>query len=241
MPSWHSCWVLLSPARKNVPLPISYLRLFYLPYSSVAKLPWLPLVEVACVATPFWDITWEPGVVAHAFNLSTWEAEAGGFLSSRPAWSTKWGPGQPGLHRETLSRKNKHTNKQKTRALTWLSGSPLSKHGELCSPSLYLPPSLTWKSCLSLSLSNWLMAFFTDKSRANWGKDLTPDLPSTYNPNYWSHMWITECIHVLTSFPSQPPFDYNLECSLFRSHLQAGYLISWSPGKGLPCLFSGYG
>jgi hypothetical protein len=29
------------------------------------------------------------GVVAHAFNPSTWEAEAGGFLSSRPAWSTK--------------------------------------------------------------------------------------------------------------------------------------------------------
>jgi major histocompatibility complex class I len=28
-------------------------------------------------------------VVAHAFNLSTWEAEAGGFLSSRPAWFTE--------------------------------------------------------------------------------------------------------------------------------------------------------
>jgi hypothetical protein len=28
-------------------------------------------------------------VVAHAFNPSTWEAEAGGFLSSRPAWSTE--------------------------------------------------------------------------------------------------------------------------------------------------------
>jgi major histocompatibility complex class I len=30
-----------------------------------------------------------PGVVAHTFDPSTWEAEAGGFLSSRPAWSTK--------------------------------------------------------------------------------------------------------------------------------------------------------
>jgi hypothetical protein len=32
-----------------------------------------------------------PGVVAHGFNPSTWEAktEAGRFLSSRPAWSTK--------------------------------------------------------------------------------------------------------------------------------------------------------
>jgi hypothetical protein len=33
--------------------------------------------------------TSKPGVVAHAFNPSTREAEAGGFLSSRPAWSTK--------------------------------------------------------------------------------------------------------------------------------------------------------
>jgi hypothetical protein len=33
-----------------------------------------------------------------------WEAEAGGFLSWRPAWSTKLVPGQPGLHRETLKK-----------------------------------------------------------------------------------------------------------------------------------------
>jgi len=44
---------------------------------------------------------------------STWEAEAGGFLSSRPAWSTKWVPGQPGLHRETLSWKTKNNNNNK--------------------------------------------------------------------------------------------------------------------------------
>jgi hypothetical protein len=31
----------------------------------------------------------KPGVVVHAFSPSTREAEAGGFLSSRPAWSTK--------------------------------------------------------------------------------------------------------------------------------------------------------
>jgi hypothetical protein len=28
-------------------------------------------------------------LVAHALNPSTWEEEAGGFLSSRPAWSTE--------------------------------------------------------------------------------------------------------------------------------------------------------
>jgi hypothetical protein len=52
-------------------------------------------------------------VVAHAFNPSTWEAEAGRFLSSRPAWSTKRVPGQPGLYRETLSQKIKKTKNKK--------------------------------------------------------------------------------------------------------------------------------
>jgi hypothetical protein len=51
-------------------------------------------------------------VVAHAFNPSTREAEVGGFLSSRPAWSTKWVPGQPGLYRETLSKKKKKKGKE---------------------------------------------------------------------------------------------------------------------------------
>jgi hypothetical protein len=37
------------------------------------------------------EIKEKPGMVAHAFNPSTREAEAeaGGFLSSRPAWSTE--------------------------------------------------------------------------------------------------------------------------------------------------------
>jgi hypothetical protein len=52
-------------------------------------------------------------VVAHTFNPSPWEAEAGGFLSLRASWSTEGVLGQPGLHRETLSRKNKKQNKQK--------------------------------------------------------------------------------------------------------------------------------
>ena len=52
-------------------------------------------------------------VVTHACNPSTWEAEALRFLSSRPAWSTEWVQGQPGLHRETLSRKKTKQNKTK--------------------------------------------------------------------------------------------------------------------------------
>jgi major histocompatibility complex class I len=31
----------------------------------------------------------DQAVMAHVFNPSTWEAEAGGFLSLRPAWSTE--------------------------------------------------------------------------------------------------------------------------------------------------------
>ena len=52
------------------------------------------------------------GMVAHAFNPSTRESEADGFLSSRPAWSPKWVPGQPRLYRETLSQKQKQNKKQ---------------------------------------------------------------------------------------------------------------------------------
>jgi hypothetical protein len=53
--------------------------------------------------------------VAHASNPRSWEAEAGEFLSSKPTWSTEQVPGQPGLHRETLSQnKTKQTSKQKT-------------------------------------------------------------------------------------------------------------------------------
>jgi major histocompatibility complex class I len=37
----------------------------------------------------FLKINLKPDVVVHAFNPSTWEAEAGRFLSLRPAWSTK--------------------------------------------------------------------------------------------------------------------------------------------------------
>jgi hypothetical protein len=36
-----------------------------------------------------YKINSKPGMVVHTFNPSTQKAEAGGFLSSRPSWSTK--------------------------------------------------------------------------------------------------------------------------------------------------------
>jgi hypothetical protein len=79
--------------------------------SSICK--WYP-VGILCLnygTIKSIDYSW--AVVAHAFNPSTWEAEAGRFLSSRSAWSTKWVPGQLGLHRETLSQENKNKQKNK--------------------------------------------------------------------------------------------------------------------------------
>jgi len=43
------------------------------------------------------------GLVVQGLDPSTWEAEAGGSLSLRPAWSTQWVPGEPVLYRETPS------------------------------------------------------------------------------------------------------------------------------------------
>jgi hypothetical protein len=54
-------------------------------------------------------------MVAYTLDLSTWEGEAGGYLSSRPAWSTECVPGQPGLHRKTLS-KTRQKEKREERA-----------------------------------------------------------------------------------------------------------------------------
>jgi hypothetical protein len=49
-------------------------------------------------------------MMAHAFNPSTWEAEAGGFLSSRPAWSTECSRTARATQRNPVSKKQ--TNKQ---------------------------------------------------------------------------------------------------------------------------------
>jgi hypothetical protein len=54
-------------------------------------------------------------VVAHAFNPSTWEAEADGFLSSRPAWSTEFQVSQGYTEKPCLVNKTKQKQNKKTK------------------------------------------------------------------------------------------------------------------------------
>jgi hypothetical protein len=57
----------------------------------------------------------QPGVVAHAFNPSTPEAEAGRFLSSRPAWSiqSEFQDSQGYTEKPCLEKKKQKKNKKK--------------------------------------------------------------------------------------------------------------------------------
>ena len=77
------------------------------------------LVISYCVSlshsTDLKDEVFGQAVVVHAFNPSTWEADAGRFLSSRPAWFTEWVPGQSGLHEKPRLEKKKQKNKTKTK------------------------------------------------------------------------------------------------------------------------------
>jgi hypothetical protein len=54
-------------------------------------------------------------VVAHAFNPSTREAEAGGFLSSRPAWSTEFQNSQGYTEKPCLKKKKKKKERERER------------------------------------------------------------------------------------------------------------------------------
>jgi hypothetical protein len=53
------------------------------------------------------NISISQGMVAHAFNPSTQEAEAGGFLSSRPAWSTEFQDNQGYTEKPCLENQKK--------------------------------------------------------------------------------------------------------------------------------------
>lgn len=52
-------------------------------------------------------------MVTHAFNSSTWEAEAGNLFEFKARLVYKLSPGQLGLHIETLSGKQKKKKKRK--------------------------------------------------------------------------------------------------------------------------------
>jgi hypothetical protein len=104
-------------------------------------------------------------------NPSAWEAKAGRFLSSRPAWSTEWVPGQPWLHRETLSqtkqnKQNKTNTKPKSLSLSqpelflWSSKLCSEGHesGDLWFVSLlFVFVSETESHCVTLSVLELLM------------------------------------------------------------------------------------
>ena len=56
--------------------------------------------------------------MVHTFNTSTWEAESGGFLNSRPAWSTEFQDSQgytekPCLEKPKKKRKEKKRKEKK--------------------------------------------------------------------------------------------------------------------------------
>jgi hypothetical protein len=50
--------------------------------------------------------------VTHTFNPSTWEAETGGFLRSRPTWSKSEFQDSQGYTEKPCLKTNKQTNKQ---------------------------------------------------------------------------------------------------------------------------------
>ena len=94
-------------------------------------------------------------VMVRAFNPSTWEAEAGRFLSLRPAWSTEWVWGQPGLCRETLLWKTK-TNKQTNKTIKQILRTPSAS----ASWVLGLKKLVTMPGCCSTVLHDPLPTYF---------------------------------------------------------------------------------
>ena len=72
----------------------------------------LEIIEITFKISMIEYIKSKPGVVAHAFYPSTWEAEAGKFLSSRPPVRQSEFQDSQG-YRETLSRNKTKQNKTK--------------------------------------------------------------------------------------------------------------------------------
>ena len=150
---------------------------------------------------------------AQAFNPSTWEAEAGRFLSSRTAWSAKWVRGQPGLYRETVSRKTikKSVNLLLLWIIIWIAVLfnglrwPLWKDHLI--PKLVTSPSLrTTMLETSISISSFIYTFYLPIQSSMKGRGLS----------YTAHCYIPNTTqephkHMLTNYP--PPSNMNLSCT----------------------------
>jgi hypothetical protein len=114
-------------------------------------------------------------MVAHTFNLSTREAEAGWSLRSRPSWSTEWVPGQPELHRETLS--GKQTKKIQFKGQFLYFKSHVSIYDTLSGGLPLVSPAFSsvtvvlglgwWEFCFNLRMSTFDIETQTLSSRKN--------------------------------------------------------------------------
>jgi hypothetical protein len=82
MTQWLGPYVLEESRNSVLCVQHTVLKFVILLHPTSAVLPYL--IINSHEIRIFW-----PGVVAHAFNPSTWKAEAGEFLSSRLAWSTE--------------------------------------------------------------------------------------------------------------------------------------------------------
>jgi hypothetical protein len=87
-------------------------------------------------------------------------------LSSRPALSTEWVPGQPGLHRETLSPKqtNKQTNKKPNKKKNGCLGACL-----FCLTMWCLCHNTQEGPHLVSALHSWTIQLLEPWAKLNWG------------------------------------------------------------------------
>jgi hypothetical protein len=147
----------------------------------------------------------KPGVVAHAFNLSTQEAEAGGFLSLRPAWSTKWVPGdgqsyteKPCLEKPKKKKKKKIPNEIKARhaSIYRLSGRISSSRLAFKTNSVWpLPREMAYRRCFSFTCSGPSTIHYWRPSSHHSQLSVTT-VPGNPRPSDLQAYWTNMHIHV---------------------------------------------
>jgi hypothetical protein len=111
-------------------------------------------------------------VVAETFNPSTQRAEANRSLSSRPAWSTEWVPGHPGLYKrkKPVSGKTQYQNKTSRRQQNL--SSPLSAAYNSWMCSLRLECGRSTVQALSTCRFSLNTIAFTEHSFSGQGEGL---------------------------------------------------------------------